>query len=152
MAGMHSSLPPLNVLPCFQALHPSVIWYCNLCSKVIAEDEYVTVEARRARATRGSGEYIFCQQCSPHLDELTKRLGAEGARMDADHEKAKKARLETLAKELLAELKSRYSRGPGTNPPPRADGSTSPSPSSALRRAPGSMIPIPGCRIPPCPS
>ena len=139
----------MNVLPYFQALHPSVIWYCNLCSKVIAEDEYVTVEARRARATRGSGEYIFCQQCSPHLDELTKRLGAEGARMDADHEKAKKSRLETLAKELLAELQGYYRQESASDAslPPRAGGSTSPSPPIARRRVPG-PIGVEGIRIP----
>lgn len=132
-----------NVLPYFEPVYPAVTFRCQLCGETISDENFVTHTARRQRATAQHGDYVFCLGCSPHLTAITQRLSAEGAALDAQHEKAKADLLRELAKRLLQDLRARYARGSAEPLPHRADGETSPPVPTARRRIPGVSIPVP---------
>jgi hypothetical protein len=138
-------LSGIGVIPYFEPLHPAVIYRCQLCGVDISKDDYLTLEARRRRAVQERGEYIFCGGCSPHLEEITRKVANEGARLDAEHERAKTAALKQLAQELLAGL-NRHQHTPvaaDASTPPRPDPAAPPPARPAKRRVAGVHIPPP---------
>lgn len=133
-------------VPYFEPLYPGVVYRCQLCGSTISTDEYVTREARQTRARQAQGEYIFCMSCSPYLDELTQHLAAEGAKLDALHEKFKRDQLEILARGLLENLQAQRSGGAtGAPKPGMAPAAAPPTPAMRpqWRPTPGVSIPVP---------
>lgn len=126
----------LNLLPYFEPLFPAVTYTCQLCGKTLSRDTMLTQPAR----TRGmGGDYIFCQECSPHLERITQRLGAEAAKMDAEYAKMREDRLQELAREWLEELKA----GGAASPPHEVAAHAAPTIGTPLARRRPLSITVP---------
>lgn len=139
-----------RVLPFFKPLFAAVVHQCNLCGKKCKEDEYQTETARVLAARASSGQYVFCEECDPHVAELTEKVSQHEARLDADYEKIKQKKMRAYTEELLEALKS-VRGAPGVTP--RQDDSsphsgrparTSPAPTSTRPHRSRDRSTIPG--------
>jgi len=124
-----------GILPYFEPLYPAVIRQCQLCGTKLGEDKYESMQARAMDAQAQMGHYLFCNECSGHIDDLTRKVEHEAASMDAEYEKARSQALRELAQKELDRLKA----APGGGTAAREVQSPAPPARASQNRLPGSI-------------
>lgn len=127
----------IQVLSYWQPLHPAIRYFCNLCGRETARDEYQTANARRMEAMEREGHYVFCNECAPNVNAIVQEIAAEEAALTAKAAKDVQEKLAVKARELLDKL-----TGAAVADSPPSASSVSP-PDSAQRRRPSTRIPAP---------
>ena len=126
----------IQVLSYFKPLHKAVRYFCNLCGRETGTDEYQTANARRLEAQEREGHYVFCNDCSPHIEKVVQLVAATETQLTQKAQADISDALARVAREALDDIRGTVA----VTSPPSAP-SVSPPEDAPRRRTPATRIP-----------